>query len=256
MRPLSGVLLVAGAIGLLCPAICADDASTAAGGAKDKKVDFVRDVRPILAAHCWSCHGDKANEGGLRLHTRKAALAGGDSGTAIIPGKSGESRLIKYVTGKNDAGIRMPPETNGEPLAAGQIALLTSWIDQGVAWPEGPGKAAADERSKHWSFQPIRRPRLPVVKNAAWARGAIDAFVLAELERRGIEPSPEADRATLLRRVSLDLVGLPPTPEEARAFAADSRPGAYERAVDRLLASPALRRALGPPLARSVPLCR
>src|SRR3989440_3557019 len=88
------------------------------------KIDFARDIRPILAARCWSCHGEKASEGGLRLHTRKGALAGGDSGKAILPGKSGDSRLIKYVTGKNDAGLRMPPETNGELLAAGQIALL------------------------------------------------------------------------------------------------------------------------------------
>src|SRR5262245_27614650 len=115
MRSRCFALLVAGVVGVL-PAAWAADAPAAADAQdkKDKKVDFARDVRPILAAHCWSCHGEKASEGGLRLHTRKTALAGGDSGKAILPGKSRESRLIKYVTGKNDAGIRMPPETVGE----------------------------------------------------------------------------------------------------------------------------------------------
>jgi hypothetical protein len=238
MRPCFGVLLIAALASFVSSPLRADDAR--GGGKQDaaKKVDFARDIRPILAARCWSCHGEKASEGGLRLHNRAAVLAGGDSGQAMIPGKSAESRLVRYVTGQNDAGLRMPPETNGEPLAAGQIALLKSWIDQGVPWADEPGKSPAGEASKHWSFQPIRRPRVPTVRNIAWVRNAIDAFVLAELERRGIEPSLEADRATLLRRVSLDLVGLPPTPDEVQAFAGDTRPDAYERAVDRLLASP------------------
>jgi len=201
-----------------------------------KKIDFARDIRPILAERCWSCHGEKSNEGGLRLHTRKAALTGGDSGKAIIPGKSADSRLIKYVTGENDLGLRMPPETSGDALSAEQIALLKSWIDQGVPWAED--SKSAGESPPHWSFQPIVRPRLPAVKNTAWPRNPIDHFVLAELERRGLAPSPEADRPTLLRRLSLDLLGLPPTPEEVQAFVEDRRPDAYERLVDRLLMSP------------------
>src|SRR5687767_1101829 len=136
MRPLPLVSLVATLVGLVGSLLRADQAGAAPPQGAAKQIDFTRDIRPILAARCWSCHGDKASEGGLRLHNSKAALAGGDSGKAIIPGKSAESRLIKYVTGANDAGLRMPPETNGEPLAAEQIALLKSWIDGGAVWPE------------------------------------------------------------------------------------------------------------------------
>src|SRR5437870_2859941 len=159
--PLWLIAFLAVALSGLChPMLRAEERpGHASEGASKTKIDFARDIRPILAARCWSCHGEKASEGGLRLHTRQAALAGGDSGKAILPGKSGESRLIKYVSGKNEAGLRMPPETNGEPLAAGQIALLKSWIDQGLSWPEETaGKTAASSASRHWSFQPVRRP--------------------------------------------------------------------------------------------------
>src|SRR5262245_41584430 len=141
MRSALFVVLFGSIAGLLGSPAWAGEPGANAGRINDKakidktKIVFARDIRPILSARCWSCHGEKASEGGLRLHTRQAALAGGDSGKAILPGKSGDSRLIKYVTGKNDAGLRMPPETNGEPLAAAQITLLETWIDQGLAWP-------------------------------------------------------------------------------------------------------------------------
>ena len=203
-----------------------------------QKVDFVRDVRPILATRCFSCHGPEAQEGGLRLNQKKAAMTGGDSGKAIVPGKSALSRLIHVVTGENDDGIRMPPETEGSPLTVKQIALLKRWIDEGAVWPDTADETLAG--TKHWSFQPIRRPPLPEVKDAAWPRNPIDHFVLAELERRRIAPSPEAEATTLLRRAALDITGLPPSPEEVANVRRDGElTDAYARQVDRLLASSA-----------------
>ncbi len=201
-----------------------------------RKVDYERDVRPIFAASCQSCHGPKKQKGGLVLHRKAAALAGGDDGPAIVPGKSAESRLIRYVAGLDD-DHPMPPEGSGKPLTPEQVGLLRGWIDQGAEWPEDP-KTVATEASDHWAFRAPVRPEPPQVKDQSWPRNPIDRFVLARLEREGLGPSPEADRATLIRRVSLDLIGLPPTIEEVDAFVADARPEAYERLVDRLLASP------------------
>jgi mono/diheme cytochrome c family protein len=197
------------------------------------KVDFVREVQPIFAARCVACHGARKQAGGLRLHRRRDALAGGDDGLVILPGKGAESRLVQYVAGavKDKA---MPP--GGPRLTDREIGLLRAWIDQGASWPESADEKAT--RSAHWSFRPVARPPVPSVRNKSWVINSIDAFVLAKLEAKGIKPSPPADRATLIRRVSLDLTGLPPTPEEADAFAKDPQPGAYERLVDRLLASP------------------
>ena len=219
-------------------AVLADerDSGEKSESAAAAKIDFVRDIQPILAKSCHSCHGGEMQEGGLRLHRKADALAGGDTGVAIIPGKSGESRLIQYVTGQNENETIMPPEGEGERLTGEQIALLRAWIDQGAPWPASAD--VADNRSKHWSFQPVIDPPLPTVKKQAWVRNGIDAFVLAKLEELGIEPSPEADRVTLIRRLSLDLLGLPPSPADVDEFVADTRPDAYERLVDRLLASP------------------
>jgi mono/diheme cytochrome c family protein len=172
------------------------------------QVDFERDIRPIFAKHCFSCHGPESHEGGLRLHQKAAAMAGGDRGEILVAGKSAESRLIQFVTGKNDESVLMPPEGEGQPLSREQIAMLRAWIDQGARWPDD---ANATAKSKHWSFQPIVRPPVPAVTNT-WPRNEIDHFVLAKLESLGIKPSPEADKATLIRRLSLDLLGLPPTP--------------------------------------------
>jgi hypothetical protein len=204
--------------------------------AVDRTVDYQRDVRPILARSCTTCHGAEMHEGGLRLHTRKALLRGGDHGAALVVGRSAESRLILYVAGANDEGLLMPPEGEGRPLTAEEIGVLRAWIDQGA---KGPDEEADTIRTSHWAFQPIGRPVPPHVRQSQWVRNPIDAFVLARLESQGIEPSAEADRATLLRRVYLDLLGLPPSPSELEAFLNDPRPDAYELVVERLLADPA-----------------
>ena len=200
-------------------------------------VDFARDIEPLLATRCHACHGPAAQMQGLRLDRGADALRGSYAGPVIVPGDSAGSKLVLIVAGAI-AGKAMPPQ--GEGLTAAQIGLLRAWIDQGAEWP-----AAADESSggdgqppAHWAFQPVSRPSPPAVRNAAWPRGAVDRFVLARLEDEGVEPSPEATRSTLLRRLSFDLTGLPPTLAEQESFLSDSRPEAYEDLVDRLLDSP------------------
>jgi hypothetical protein len=204
------------------------------GRAADMTVDYLRDVKPILAQHCYACHGVEKQRSGLRLDTAVRALAGGNSGAAIVPGKSSASRLIQAVTGQNDVKL-MPPK---EPrLEAKEIALLKAWIDQGAKAPANEAEQKPGSKS-HWSFIPPRRAEPPAVKNKNWVRNPIDAFVLARLEKMGLAPAPEADKITLIRRLHLDLIGLPPSPKEVDDFLADTRPDAYERVVDRLLASP------------------
>lgn len=219
--------------------VCAAEAPPAAAAASlppaaATPVDFLRDVKPLLAARCVACHGENVNQGGLRLHVRADALAGGDNGPLFEPGKSAESRIIRYVAGL-EAGKRMPPA--GPALTPQQIGVLRAWIDQGARWPDD-GQPRTRPKTDHWAFKPVRRPAIPSVKAKAWVRNPIDAFVLARLEKAKIQPSPEADRVTLIRRVYLDLLGLPPKVEEVDAYLADRAPGAYERMVDRVLASP------------------
>jgi hypothetical protein len=187
-----------------------------------------------LTSRCTGCHGAKVLKAGLRLHRKVDLLAGGDNGPVVLPGRSAESRLIHYVSGALEKKI-MPPA--GERLTPAQVGLLRAWIDQGAVMPEDSAWADAPG-SLHWAFRPVVRPRVPRVKASNWVRNAIDAFVLARLEKQGLRPSPAADRVTLLRRASLDLTGLPPTPAEVDAFVADPSPDAYESTVDRLLASP------------------
>jgi mono/diheme cytochrome c family protein len=197
-------------------------------------VDFTRDIQPIFAERCYSCHGPEKHKSGLRLDQQAEALAGGDSGKVIQRGRSRESLLYKYVAGMDPDKI-MPPK--GDRLTPNQLRLIQSWIDAGAPWAESAASAPASAK-KHWSFQAPLRPAVPTVKNKRWLRNPIDNFVLARLEKEHITPSPEADRATLCRRLYLDLLGLPPTPEEAQSFLADSQSDAYERLVDSLLASP------------------
>ncbi len=198
-------------------------------------MDFVREVQPILSKHCYSCHGPDKQENDLRWDVKSAALKGGTSGPAIVPGKSAESRMIHLVAGleKNlvmpKRGVRLTPE---------QIGLLRAWIDQGALWPDEAATAKPTDKSDWWSFKPASRPALPKVKNKKWARNPIDLFILAKLEAEKLSPSPEADRRTLIRRLSFDLTGLPPTPEELESFLRDKSRHAYEKLVDRLLASP------------------
>lgn len=222
MRGVSGKLILLSAVAVVAGAQSLPPAA-------QRLVDFARDVAPVLAV-CQGCHGAHQQMSGLRLDSRKAALAGGKSGPALEPGNSAHSRVIRLVAGVEK--IVMPP--GGARLTAEQVGILRAWIDQGAKWPESGAVAA----TKHWSFLPPARPAIPKVRHIAWIRNPIDAFIAAKLEHEGIEPAPEADRRTLIRRLSLDLTGLPPTPDEIRAFLADERPDAYERLVDRLLASP------------------
>ena len=191
-------------------------------------------MRPILTKSCVRCHGPKKAEGGFALDSKARAFAGGDDGPALVPGKSAESRLYQLVAGLDDETV-MPPD--GDELPAAQVAVLKAWIDQGAVWPENES-AATRGAAVHWAFKAPARPQAPRLKNTGWARNPIDAFVLARLEKEGLAPSPEADRATLARRLTLDLTGLPPTIEEVDAFLNDTRPDAYERLVERLLAAP------------------
>jgi mono/diheme cytochrome c family protein len=214
---------------LLCAALTLawSAASCAAEG-----VEYDRDVRPLLTAKCIRCHGPRKQESGLRLDVRGRAFAGGDGGVAIVPGKSGDSELIRRVLSADEVD-RMPPK--GKRLSANEVDLLRQWIDQGAKWT--PESSAAGAGS-HWAFQPIPRAALPAAVTSAWPRNAIDRFVLAKLEQNGIAASPEAPRTTLIRRLYLDLIGLPPPWERVAAFIDDARPNAYELVVDELLASP------------------
>lgn len=191
--------------------------------AADGSIDFNRDIRPILSENCFYCHGQDPNkrQGDLRLDDRKAALDAG----AIVPGKAVESELIKRVFAKEPREIMPPPKSNRK-LTAEQKKLLERWINDG------------GDYKTHWAFMPPTKPLQPHVKAASWPRNAIDRFVLSKLESLGMKPSPEADRATLIRRLCSDLTGLPPTPQEVDAFVNDPNPDAYEKLVDRLLASP------------------
>lgn len=202
----------------------------------DPRIDFIRDIQPIFSANCHECHGAKESKNGLRLDRRRNALEGGDSGPVIVPGKSAESRLVRYVTGENDEKIIMP--LKGDRLSGEQIGLLKKWIDQGADWPPEPEPEPAHVVA-HWAFQPPQRPAVPQIRNLQSAmRNPIDAFILARLQQDEIAPSPEADRATLIRRLCLDLLGLPPSPEEVAQFVNDHDPAAYDHFVQRLLASP------------------
>lgn len=221
-------------IALLLPAVLIGLVSGIAAAAEDNPkpaaVDFNRDVRPILVERCFRCHGADKREGGLRLTNLRDALTAADSGAAVIvPGQSAKSVLIERVT-SIDENVQMPPE--GARLTEVQVNLLKTWIDRGAVWPEEAPAA------RHWAYVPPVRPQRPTVRDADWPRTEIDYQVLARLDREGLKPSPEADRAQLIRRLSLDLIGLPPTPAEVTAFLADDRPTAYESLVDRLLASP------------------
>lgn len=200
----------------------------------DRTVGFIEDIQPLFAKHCYQCHGPDKQQAGLRLDLKAAAFDGGDSGKVFEATKSSESLLVEYVAGLDPDKV-MPPK--GERLSAVEVGLIRAWIDQGAIWPDNaPGNI--QKKSSHWSFQPIARPELPPVKNVGWTRNPIDAFILAKLEQEGIEPAPEADRPTLIRRLYLDLLGLIPSPAEIDEYLQDEQPLAYERLVERILTSP------------------
>jgi mono/diheme cytochrome c family protein len=209
--------------------------------------DFSRDIRPVLEQHCFKCHGSDKQKGGLRLDQKASVLKGGESGEpAIVPGDIGRSHLLQLIV-STDPDEMMPPK--GERLKAEQVALLNKWVETGAHWidtspaaqpvvlEQDSSRQVTEQDRKFWSFVAPQRVSPPRANNSAWARGDIDRIVVARLESRGLHPSPEAPPAVLIRRLSFDLTGLPPTPEEVETFLRDSSPAAYENLVDRLLAS-------------------
>ncbi|MFN3649445.1 MAG: DUF1549 domain-containing protein [Armatimonadota bacterium] len=213
-------------LALLAALNAAAEVGAVRAGTPAGAIDFNRDIRPILSTNCYACHGQDSGsrQAKLRLDTREGATAPRSGMRAVEPGKPEQSSLVARINATN--ALVMPPEASGHRLTAEQKRLLAEWVRQGAPYAE------------HWSFAPLRRPELPRVRNAAWVKSPIDAFVLARLEKEGLAPAPAADRYTLIRRVALDLTGLPPEPELVNAFLDDNSPDAYEKAVDRLLASP------------------
>lgn len=199
-------------------------------------VDFSRDVRPIFQNHCTACHGAEKQKSGYRLDHQEDALRGGESGkAAILPGNPAQSPLLRFVSGE-DKDMQMPPEKSDQKhLSPAQIATLRAWIEQGAPWP-GENSAARADPLDWWSLKPLRKPPVPSLPTVS--KNPVDAFIQAKLAEKGLHPAPRADKATLLRRVSFDLTGLPPTVEELSAFLSNPAAHAYEEAVDRLLASP------------------
>ncbi len=207
--------------------------SLAGGVFAGEPVNYLKEVKPVLAARCYACHGALKQKSGLRLDTAEAIRKGGKHGPAAAPGKPEKSLLITRVT-THDTDERMPQE--GEPLTAPQIEALKRWIAQGA---KSPAVEQADQDpSRHWAFQPPVRPPVPKVKNRKWARNPVDLFLAADQEKHGLKPQPAVEKSLLLRRVYLDLTGLPPTREETQVFVADPAPDAYEQVVERLLKSP------------------
>jgi hypothetical protein len=197
------------------------------------EVDFQRDVLPLFRERCFKCHDARKRTASYRIDVRTLALRGGESGKpAIVPGASAKSELIRRIT-LAEGDEAMP--SGKEKLTPVQVKLLRDWIEAGAPWPDALANEAG---ARHWAFQAPQRPAEPAVKDAAWVRNPIDRFVLARLEREGLRPSPEADRTTLIRRLSLDLVGLPPSVADVDAFVADSSPDAFDKVVERLLTSP------------------
>ncbi|MFO0954585.1 MAG: PSD1 and planctomycete cytochrome C domain-containing protein [Isosphaeraceae bacterium] len=253
MRRLSATLAAAALLAGLEVSGLAADAGAKAPSAEDARF-FETKIRPVLAEHCIKCHGPEKQKSHLRLDTRAAALAGGDQGPAVVPGKASESPLVTAVTHEDDA-LKMPPSRKLPPAV---VADLKRWVEIGAPWP-GPGgeeKPAAtasaepaggtrrgafqirDTDRAHWAFQPVKRPAVPAASLPGWGGNPIDAFILQGLAAKGLTPNPPAAKHELIRRVTFDLTGLPPTPAEVEAFVADDSPLAYERLVDRLLDSP------------------
>lgn len=203
---------------------------TSSACAEDGPIDFAHHVYPILRRACFECHGAEVQEAGLRLDTREAAVETAIDTGLIVPADPDVSELLRRI--ELPAGDDEIMPAIGQPLPAAQVAIIRRWIAQGALWPED------FELSKHWAYTAAKRPELPPVANSTWPRNPIDHFVMRRLQQEGMEPSPQADPAKLMRRVSLDLIGLPPSPEEVNAYLADDSDDAYERLVDRLLNSP------------------
>jgi hypothetical protein len=209
------------------------------------KVSFSKDVAPILTERCMQCHGREPLMAHLDLRTREGALKGAQHGPVVDPGNAAGSHLYRHLTGQE-----LPRMPLGGQLPDAEIAVIKNWIDSGAEWDNGvtlgPGagptgsgeKKFSDQQRRYWAFQKVVKPAVPTVKDGDWARNPVDAFIMARLQEKNLRPNPPADKITLLRRATLDLIGLPPTPEEAQSFLADASPDAFAKVVDRLLASP------------------
>src|SRR4051812_1476531 len=241
--------LVGPLVVLFASALCLADAPVPApaSASPDGVEFFEKKVRPLLSEHCFQCHSaaaPKGIKGGLSLDNREALLRGGDNGPAVVPGSADNSRLIRAVRWKDDK-LQMPPK---RALTPDQVAVLEQWVAMGapdprVAAAAAPAPASAamtlEQAKTFWAFEPVKDPPVPVVNNVAWPKSAVDCFVLSKLEAKGLSPAPPADKRALIRRATFDLTGLPPAPEEVEAFVADSGSDAFEKVIDRLLASPA-----------------
>jgi len=208
----------------------------------DQVAFFEKQVRPILTERCHKCHGEQKAKGGLRLTGRDAVLQGGDTGPAAVPGNSGASLLVKAIGYAGE--LQMPPSGK---LPQAELDILTRWVDAGLPWTPSESAATAkpaphakpvSDGKDYWAYKPVRRPAVPTSADPSWVRTPVDAFIAAGLTAKGLSPNPPADRVALIRRLTYDLTGLPPTPDEVDAFVADHSPNAWERLVDRLLASP------------------
>jgi hypothetical protein len=220
---------------LLAAGMCLGQAAVGAATAPDGVEFFEKKVRPLLSEHCYQCHSagaPKGIKGGLVLDSREGLLRGGDSGPAIASGSPDGSRLIRAVRWKDDK-LQMPPK---RALAPEQVAVLEQWVAMGAPDPRvataaapapATGAMTLEQAKQYWAYQPVKDPAVPVVNNVAWPKSAVDCFVLAKLEGKGLSPAPQADKRALIRRATFDLTGLPPTPEYVEAFVADSGSDAF-----------------------------
>ena len=226
--------------GLVVAAAALASAGAGAAKAAEGLELFETRVRPILAKNCYACHA-KTKVANLRLDSREDMLTGGDHGPALVPGDADKSLLVKSI--RHEGDLKMP---KGGKLKQAEIDAIAEWVKLGAPWPEAKAARKNDDRFEitpeqraHWAFQPLKKPAEPAVKDARWARNAVDRFVLAKLEENGLRPVAAADKRTLIRRAYYDLTGLPPAPEDVEAFVKDASPAAFEKVVDKLLASPA-----------------
>ena len=224
-------------VGLACGALWADDSKRAE---TRPKVDFVREIQPLLKKYCYQCHGADVQEAGLRLDLKSDALAGGENGKVIVPGDGKNSLLVKLISGADEERF-MPPEDEAPPLSKKQVARIRAWIDAGAVWPENVDPTHKKQKTL-WSFTPVRRPAIPRVEGSAWVRNSIDAFVLAKLEAANMKPAPPAEPHALIRRAYFDLLGLPPTMDEAEklttALAKAPDGSTFQDVIDQLLSNP------------------
>ena len=227
---------------ILLVVACGSSNSAQAVETEARLQHFEKKIRPLLAEHCWSCHGPDERKGGLRLDSARGVRRGSETGPVIVPGKADESRIVQVVRRTGD--VKMPPD---EALSAAEIADLVAWVEGGAVWPKViPGRGEdesqagslfTDREKSFWAFQAVRDPAPPAVKGIDWVQSDIDRFILTKLEAQDLSPAPAADKRALLRRVTFDLIGLPPTPEEMEAFLADDSPDAFASVVKRLLSS-------------------